>query len=166
MTKGRKLSLLKMYQSPRNKVTFFKGWTSLNEYLTSRLTFNVKVILENRLTNGKSMKHIESIIKLNIDTFFKVYRFEYKAAIGPEELGHENNDRINDIFDVIFKDKANIFHHFVIRGMERDRAILKQDHTIFYDSSDEGAIEFSGTNRCVRPSSVWDDESSENENEY
>ena len=132
------LSLLKMYQKPRQKVRFFKGWSSLNEYLTSRLTFNVKLILENRLTYAKDTKHIESIIKLNLKTFYSVFYFEYKAAIVPEELGNEGNDRVFDVFDVIFKDKNNIFHHFHIRGMERDRALqLKDDDTIFYASSED-----------------------------
>ena len=149
-----------MYKSQREKVCFFKGWSSMNEYLTSRLTFNIKLILENRLTYGKNMNHIESIIKLNVDTFYRIYKFEYKALNVPEDLGNEDNDRVYDIFDVIFKDKKNIFHHFVIRGMERDRAILKKDNPIFYLSSEDedDDLEIEDITES--------DESHENRNEY
>ena len=132
----------------------------MNEYLTSRLTFNIKLILENRLTYGKNMNHIESIIKLNVDTFYRIYKFEYKALNVPEDLGNEDNDRVYDIFDVVFKDKKNIFHHFVIRGMDRDRAILKKDNPIFYPSSEDGDDDLEIEDITES------DESHENSNEY
>ena len=173
MAKSRKISLLKMYQSRRKKVAFVKGWSSLNEYLTSRLTFNVKVILENRLTYRKCMTHIKTIIKLNVDSFFRIYSFEYKSAKYPEELGNENNDRIYDIFDIIFKDKDNVFHHFSIRGLEREKALLVKTETIFYDSSDDDttartcAPTFESPNQSAvvfqpRSANVWEEDSDPN----
>ena len=69
-----------------------------------------------------------------LDSFFRVVRFKYVTSnsIGGSFYDRDS-DRICQIFDVIFKDHKDTFHHISIRGLFNGESL----DTIFYVSSDD-----------------------------
>ena len=116
------------------KVKFFRGWTSLNENLTTKLTFNVKMLLENRLANGK-LHTLQQLIKLHVKTFFCIHQFDYKVSkVIENTTDYGNIGRSLDYLDVIFLSKDGHLHQIEIRG--QDHCHGREDNAIFYESSD------------------------------
>ena len=116
------------------KIKFVRGWTSLNENITSKLTFNVKMLLENRLRVRK-LNCLEKLVELHTKTFFCVHKFDYKVSKALEDMpGHESLGRTLDFLDTIFVSKDGYLHHISIIGQEQENG--NQNEAIFYDSSD------------------------------
>ena len=116
------------------KLRFLRGWTSMNEYYTSLITFWTKNTLQRCLAKKESKKIYCNALKLNLNSFFKVIRFKYgtSKSIGGSFYDRDT-DRIFKIFDVIFKDQKGTYHHISIRGLFNE----EQLDTIFYESSDD-----------------------------
>ena len=116
--------------SAPDKVKFLKGWSSMNDYYTSRMTFWTKRVLERCLARKLSKKLYYNTLKLHLDSFFRVIRFKYvtSKSIGGSFYGRDS-DRIFKFFDVIFKDKKETYHHISIRGLFKEERV----DAIFYE---------------------------------
>ena len=113
-----------------DKVKFLKGWTSMNEYFTSLMTFWTKRVLERCLARKLSKRLFCKVLKMHLDSFFRVIRFKYvtSKSIGGSFYDRDS-DRIFKFFDVIFKDKKDTFHHISIRGLFTEEKV----DAIFYE---------------------------------
>ena len=114
------------------KVKFIRGWTSMNEYYTSRITFCTKRLLEKCLDNKWTKKKYCKVLKLNLQSFFKVFRYKHTSSKSNSgRFYNHDSDRIFKIFDVSFQNKKGTFHHISIRGLFNEDSM----DMILYDSS-------------------------------
>ena len=114
------------------KVEFVKGWSSMNEYYTTRLTYVVKQLLKKGLAHS-SQKQLSKNLKIKSKTFFRVCGIEYKISKKIRRVKLENHDRTLDYLDVIFKDYLGWFHHVCIEGLDNNKSL----DVILYDTSDD-----------------------------